>query len=168
MNSWIFFIEAFIINPDIHILSFIRIVRGIKEIMRFRNKNSKRFKVFYGAFFVEVWKPLSSNFIANLNPLFEWNKNRRNKIRASQENEIKIAIFSNIDIDFLRFILTNLSIVNVWDILNRAWRNYDENEIDYATTICKKRMFYYRCILVWPQSYLNCLLAEKLMTKNFL
>ena len=168
MNSWIFFIEAFIINPDIHILSFIRIVRGIKEIMRFRNKNSKRFKVFYGAFFVEVWKPLSSNFIANLNPLFEWNKNRRNKIRASQENEIKIAIFSNIDIDFLRFILTNSSIVNVWDILNRAWRNYDENEIDYATTICKTRMFYYSCIFVWPQSYLNCLLAEKLMTKNFL
>ena len=103
LNSWISFIEAFIIFPDIHILSFIRTVRGIKEIMRFCNKNSKRFKVFYGAFFVEVWKPLSSNFIANLNPLFEWNKNRRNKIRASQENEIKIAIFSNIDIDFLRF-----------------------------------------------------------------
>ena len=69
----------------------------------FAIKIPRDYIVFYGAFFVEVWKPLSSNFIANLNPLFEWNKNRRNKIRASQENEIKIAIFSNIDIDFLRF-----------------------------------------------------------------
>ena len=99
----IFYWSVYYFYPDIHILSFIRIVRGIKEIMRFRNKNSKRFKVFYGAFFVEVWKPLSSNFIANLNPLFEWNKNRRNKIRASKENEIKIVVFSHIDIDFLRF-----------------------------------------------------------------
>ena len=169
MNSWISFIEAFIINPDIHILSFIRIVRGIKEIMRFRNKNSKRFKVFYGAFFVEVWKPLSSNFIANLNPLFEWNKNRANKIMVSIENGTKFVVFPIVQRGILlQHIITNLSIVNVWDILNRAWRNYDENEIDYATTICKKRMFYYSCIFVWPQSYLNCLLAEKLMTKNFL
>ena len=170
MNSWISFIEAFIINPDIHILSFIRIVRGIKEIMRFRNKNSKRFKVFYGAFFVEVWKPLSSNFIANLNPLFEWNKNRANKIMVSIENGTKFVVFPIVQRGILlQHIITNLSIVNVWDILNRAWRNYDENEIDYATTICKTRMFYYSCIFVWPQrSYLNCLLAEKLMTKNFL
>ena len=168
MNSWISFIEAFIINPDIHILSFIRIVRGIKEIMRFRNKNSKRFKVFYGAFFVEVWKPLSSNFIANLNPLFEWNKNRRNKIRISKENGTTFVVFPIVNVAFLRVIITNLSIVNTSNILNRTWRNYDENEIDYATTICKTRMFYYSCIFVWPQSYLNCLLAEKLMTKNFL
>ena len=134
----------------------------------FAIKIPRYLKYFTVHFFVEVWKPLSSNFIANLNPLFEWNKNRANKIMVSIENGTKFVVFPFVNVAFLRFIITNLSIVNVWDILNRAWRNYDENEIDYATTICKTRMFCYRCIFVWPQSYLNCLLAEKLMTKNFL